>query len=228
MPTEALVYDTLQAQYHGRVFKQCDCLKDLYLRYPRTIDVQSKELLFDTPTVLFLLMRSENAIRRYDCANPLEDKPSDTADIIFHADGYFQLIDVKTRNMAKAAQPPNIISAYKVAQMCARMIDNADGGAFDIIYVEADWTEQRAEGTLRCERAHVAELFKARPDTLYINWAAALQLQFHVADLDQSFRGSKEEWARQYLRCFVRSARLRCKKMREEFITPFQKYLTAP
>ncbi|PCH78404.1 MAG: hypothetical protein COB98_00450 [Flavobacteriaceae bacterium] len=34
-----------------------------------------------------------------------------------------------------------------------------------------------------------------------------MQLQFHVSSLDQSFRGTREEWAREYLKYFVESAK---------------------
>ncbi len=39
-------------------------------------------------------------------------------------DEFFDIIDIKTRNISKKAQAPNIISSYKLAQVCAKMIDN--------------------------------------------------------------------------------------------------------
>ncbi len=52
-----------------------------------------------------------------------------------------------------------------------------------------------------------------------------MQVQFHVSDLDQSWKGSREEWARHYLKVFVISAETRCQKMHEMYVTPFLKYI---
>jgi type II restriction enzyme len=59
----------------------------------------------------------------------------------------------------------------------------------------------------------------------YINWAAAMQLQFHVRDLDQNFEGSMESWAKDYLRHFVNQAERRAKDMIIKFVKPFEKYI---
>ena len=118
---------------------------------------------------------------------------------------------------------PNIISTYKLARTCALMIDNGDFDSISLDYVEIDW-EENGEN-LVARGGHHAELFKSHPDTLYINWAAAMQIQFHVYDLDQTWKGNREEWARQYLKIFVSSAEERCNRMREMYITPFLKYI---
>lgn len=94
--------------------------------------------------------------------------------------------------MAKSAMPPNIISAYKVAQMCTFIIDNEEYDTINIRYIEIDWKENGTE-RLICEDAYIGELFKAVPNTLYINWAAAMQIQFHVNELDQSFKGNLKD-----------------------------------
>ena len=132
-------------------------------------------------------------------------------------------VDIKTRNKNKNAIPPNIISAYKLAKMCALMIDNEEYNNINIDYVEIDWIEEGEN--LKCTDAHHGDLFKANPGKLYINWAAAMQVQFHVSDLDQSWKGTREEWARHYLKVFVTSAEARCQKMRDMYITPFLKYV---
>lgn len=79
---------------------------------------------------------------------------------------------------------------------------------------------------MKSTAAHHGSLFKANPDTLYINWAAAMQIQFHVSELDQSWTGSVEEWAYQYIKVFVKSAEHRCAIMRQNYIDPFLKYIT--
>lgn len=223
-PFEKCVYHYLKERHSGNVYKQFEFLNDLFLKHPRHISVADRNSLFSSPTALFLLSRGDKATKEWSPGHVFEEKQNDTADILFHDNGKFDLIDVKTRNMSKNAQAPNIISAYKLAQACARMIDNEEYDAIGIKYIEIDWMEQG--DTLRCIGAHYGDLFKARPETLYINWAAAMQIQFHVSDLDQTWRGGREQWARKYLAHFVESARHRCRRMEELYINPFLPYLS--
>lgn len=222
-PFEKCVYHKLKDTYPNFIFKQYEFLNDIFLRNPRHITVEQRYALLDSPTALFLLSRGDKATREWSPSNIFEEKQNDTADILFYNNGVYDIIDVKTRNVSKAAQAPNIISAYKLAKTCAYMIDNEEYDNIGIDYVEVDWVEEK--GVLRCTDAHHGDLFKAQPETLYINWAAAMQLQFHVRDLDQSWKGTREEWARHYLKVFVHSAEARCQKMREEYVVPFLKYI---
>ena len=135
---------------------------------------------------------------------------------------FYELIDIKTKNVSKKAQPPNIISAYKLAQTCARMIDNQEFDNFTIQYFGVDWVLEN--DNLVCNNAHAVNLFKAKPKTLYINWAAAMQIQFNVEDLDQTFNGNMEQWAREYLKHFVIQAKKRALDMIDRFVKPFEKY----
>ena len=66
---------------------------------------------------------------------------------------------------------------------------------------------------------------KAPPEELYINWAAAMQIQFHVDELNQTFKNSREQWARNYLKHFTTQARKRSEMMIEKFVKPFEKYI---
>lgn len=222
-PFEKKVYEKLKETYQGKIFKQYEFLNDLYLKYPEHISVEQKKELFESPTVLFLLTRGDKATAEWSPTNVFVEKQNDTADIIYYVKGYYNLIAVKTRNIAKNAQPPNIISAYKLAKACALMIDNNDYGNVEIDYIEIDWEEDGAY--LKCKNVHYGNLFKANPDTLYINWAAGMQIQFHVRDLNQDWTGSIKEWAKEYIRVFVKSAEERCTKMRENYIIPFLKYI---
>lgn len=222
-PFEKYVYHYLKGKYPEMIFKQYEYLNDIYLKHPQTITLEERRALIDSPTVLFLLSRGDKAIKEWSPENIFEEKQNDTADIVFHRDGFYDMIDVKTRNIDKIAQPPNIISAYKLAKTCANMIDNGEYDKFNINYVEVDWVETGDE--LRCVDAHHGCLFKAIPETLYINWAAAMQIQFHVCDLDQTWVGSMEDWARKYIGVFVASAKRRCDKMWENYVAPFLKYI---
>lgn len=222
-PFEKRVYQELKKTYPQNIFKQYEYLNDIYQKNPKYISVEQRNALFSSPTAHFLLSRGDKATKEWSIDNIFEEKQNDTADILFYENGFYDLIDVKTRNINKHAMAPNIISAYKLARTCALMIDNGDFDSISLDYVEIDW-EENGEN-LVARGAHHAELFQSHPDTLYINWAAAMQIQFHVCDLDQIWKGNREEWARQYLKIFVSSAEERCNRMREMYITPFLKYI---
>lgn len=222
-PFEKYVYQYLKKMYSNTVFKQFEFLNDLFTKHPQVISLSDRLALLNSPTALFLLSRGDKAMREWSPEHIFEEKQNDTADILHYYEGHYELIDVKTRNINKNAQPPNIISAYKLAKACAIMIDNKDFDSIDIHYIEVDWHESGSE--LECIAAHYGNLFKINPQTLYINWAAAMQIQFHVSEIDQNWTNNKEEWARLYIRCFVESAKHRVELMHEKYITPFLQYL---
>lgn len=222
-PFEKLIYHILKDKFPHKIFKQYEFLNDIYMRHPQYITVEDRASLFDSPVALFLLNRGDKATREWSPENVFEERQNDTADILWCFDNYFDIIDVKTRNMSKAAMPPNIISAYKLAKACAIMIDNNDFSSVGIHYIEVEWKEEN--GVLRCNDAHWKNLFMAVPENLYINWAAAMQIQFHVSELDQKFNQGIEKWSREFLRCFVSSAEKRCQKMYDTYVKPFKKYV---
>lgn len=219
-PFDKLVFKEIKKQLPKHTFRQYEYLNDLYSKNPKVIGYEARQALFDSPSVMFLLSRGKNAIEKWSTENLFDEKQNDTTDIIVAKDNCYEIIDVKTRNISKSAQPPNIISAYKLAQVCARMIDNNEFDRFSIKYFEIDWV---LEGNkLVCHDSHSANLFMSEPDNLYINWAAALQVQFHIRDLDQSFLG---DWAFQFIKHFVTQARKRANDMIRIFVRPFEKYL---
>ncbi len=222
-PFEKVVYSELKKKYPHQIFKQFEYLNDLYTRSPKAITLEDRNSLLNSPTIFYLLTRGEKATKNWSVESLFEEKQNDTADIIYHNDGYFELIDIKTTNLNKNAQPPNIISAYKLANMCARMIDNEDFDIFEMFYLEIGWLEKG--GFLICKETAIVNLFKINPSSLYINWVAAMQIQFKVSQIRESWKGNKKAWAIEYLRHFIESARIRCKKMEAEYITPFLKYI---
>ncbi len=222
-PFEKLVYKHLKELHPKNIYKQYEFLNDLYRRNPQSITVKDRASLFNSPVALFLLSRGNDATRDWNPQNIFEEKQNDTADILFQKGEYFELIDVKTRNISKSAQAPNIISAYKVAQMCTIILDNNDYNNININYIEVDW--ESSENKLVCTKAYYGNLFKATPSTLYINWAAAMQIQFHVSELDQTYTKPIKEWAKDYLKVFVASAENRCKIMYKKYVEPFKKYV---
>lgn len=217
------VYAEIKKQFPKNTFRQYEYLNDLFSKNPNVIGFQARQALFNSPTVLFLLSRGKNATDKWSIENPFDEKQNDTADILVVKDGFYEIIDIKTRNISKSAQPPNIISAFKLAQVCAKMIENKEFNDFTINYFEIDWLLDNDK--LVCYDTHFACLFKAQPGNLYINWAAAMQIQFHVSDLDQSFNGSMESWAKSYLKHFVAQAKKRADDMITKFVMPFEKYI---
>ncbi|HLV47268.1 MAG TPA: HincII family type II restriction endonuclease [Flavobacterium sp.] len=222
-PFDKHVYSELKKVFPNKTFRQYEYLNDLFSKNPTVITYEERLSLFNSPTVMFLLSRGKSATTKWDIENPFEEKQNDTADILVVDNDFYEIIDIKTRNISKKAQPPNIISAYKLAQTCARMIDNCEFDNFTIQYFGIDW--ELEENKLVCKKAHAVNLFKANPNSLYINWAAAMQIQFNVEDLDQNFEGNMEQWAREYLKHFTVQATQRAEDMIEKFVKPFEKYL---
>ena len=222
-PFEKQAYNEIKKQFPKNTFRQYEYLNDLFSKNPDTIGYAARQALFNSPTVLFLLSRGKNATDKWSIESPFDEKQNDTADILVVKDNFYEIIDIKTRNLSKSAQAPNIISAFKLAQVCSRMIDNQEFDSFTINYFEIDW--ELEDNQLTCRDAHFACLFKAAPEQLYINWAAAMQIQFHVSDLEQTFSGATEEWAKSYLKHFVKQAKKRANDMIEKFVKPFEKYI---
>ena len=222
-PFDKHVYSELKKVFPNQTFRQYEYLNDLFSKNPKVITYDERLQLFNSPSVMFLLSRGKSATTNWSIGNPFEEKQNDTADILVVENNFYEIIDIKTRNISKKAQPPNIISAYKLAQTCARVLDNKEYDTFTIQYFGIDWELQ--EEYLVCTNAHSANLFKAQPDTLYINWAAAMQIQFNVENLDQSFTGNLEKWAKAYLKHFTAQARKRANNMIERFVKPFEKYI---
>lgn len=103
------------------------------------------------------------------------------------------------------------------------MLDNKEFNNLSINYFEVDWLLE--QNKLVCKEAHFVNLFKSIPESLYINWAAAMQIQFHVCNLDQDFKGTMEEWAKTYLTHFVAQVYRRSEYMVEKYAKPFEKYI---
>ena len=222
-PFDKHVYSAIKKQFPKNTFRQYEYLNFLFSKNPSVIGVEERNNLFNSPTVMFLLSRGKNATDKWSLENPFDEKQNDTADILVVKDNFYEIIDIKTRNISKSAQPPNIISAYKLAQLCAKMIDNNEFDNFSVNYFEIDWSLEN--DLLICKDTHYVNLFKTDPADLYINWAAAMQIQFHVSDLDQTYKGTRQDWTKQYLKHFVAQAKKRSNDMITKFVKPFEKYI---
>lgn len=222
-PFDKFIYQELKKNYPENTFRQFEYLNFLYTKNPSAIGFKERTNLFNSPTLMFLLSRGKLVTDKWDLENVFEEKQNDTADILMVNNGFFDIIDVKTKNINKDSQPPNIISAYKLAQTCAKMLDNEEFDTFTIHYFGINWKENVE--TLECVDVNYVNLFKTNPERLYINWAAAMQIQFQIEKLDQSFTKNKKVWAKSYLQHFVNQAKKRAENMIEKFVKPFEKYL---
>lgn len=222
-PFEKNVLKKIKELYPNNTFKQFAYLNDLLLKNPQCRTYEDRISLLGSELVSFLIRRGKSEMTNWSPNNLFEEKQDDTADILYVENDFYEIIDVKTRNMSKKAQAPNIISAYKLAQAMKLMIDTNDFEKIDIVYVEVDWIQK--DDKLVATDAHIASLFKTKPEHLYINWAAAMQIQFHVSDLPQDFEGTREEWAREYLTHYYKQALNRAETMKTKFADPFKDYI---
>lgn len=222
-PFDQKVYEAVKARYRFETYRQFEYLNRLYLNNPGAVSVEDRRRLIPTRALRLLLNRGEAPTKKWSPKNLFEEKQNDTADILVVKDGFYNLLDVKTFNVSKNGQPPNIISALKLANMCALMLEDGDFSRHDITYIEIFWEIQGQE--LICTRAEIRELFKAEPSGLYINWAAAMQIQFHVSSLPQNYKRPVKSWCKDYLLAFTEQAQARADKMVRDFVEPFKKYL---
>lgn len=222
-PFDKLVTKELKKFYSNKIYRQYEFLNDLFLKNPKHISYSERQSLFSSPSVLYLLSRGKEATIKWEIEKQFEEKQNDTADVIYVNDNKYELIDVKTRNTSKKAMPPNIISAYKLAILCSLMIDNNEFDTINMNYLEIDW---ETDGNyLVCTEAHWGELFKEKPSNLYINWAAALQIQFNIYELQQDYNKNLKSWCYDYIAEFVECAKARSNYMILNYVKPFEKYL---
>jgi type II restriction enzyme len=71
---------------------------------------------------------------------------------------------------------------------------------FNFIYIGIKWTAESER--LICNEVSVKSLTRVSPNNLYINWAAAQQIQFHPFEVDQSYENSGADWASEYIEVF--------------------------
>ena len=222
-PFDKHVLRFVKDKYPNETFRQYEYLNKLYSQNPRIISIEDRWSLLKPVSLAFLLNRGKVVTQGWTPSNQFVEKQNDTADILVVKDNFFNVIDVKTFSTAKNGQPPNIISAYKIAKMCALMLEENNFSSHDITYIGIAW--ELVGENLKCTDVSIKELFKTDPANLYINWAAAMQIQFHVSSLDQSYTGSVQQWCRDYLRTFVSQANERAETMIKKFVKPFQKFL---
>jgi type II restriction enzyme len=218
LPFETLVHKNLLTAYPDRCRRHFEMLNEILLAHPGAMTYDERMLLFGPQAVRGLLMRGQRPTSSWSPTNLFEEKQDDTAETVILEkpsfdlrDNRVTLIDVKSKNLAVSAQPPNIISAGKLAEALRASLEDGEV-PFDIVYVGISFRPSDTE--LECEAVQVVSLFKVS-EPLYINWAAAEQIQFHVASADQDFQGKREDWARIFIKNFCDSLESRIGKQEE-------------
>jgi type II restriction enzyme len=207
LPFEKLVHERLVSIFSSRATRHFEFLNEVLNRHAKDT-VADRIMAFGPKSLQSLLCRGKEQMADWTASRQFEEKQNDTAESIICSDEIFDanlshllLVDVKTYNSSKKGQAPNIISAGKLSEALASALEEGTV-RFDVVYVGVSWT---VEGqTLLGNEISVVSLFKMDPK-LYINWAAAEQIQFHPHLAKQDYKGTREEWAKQFLEHFVSS-----------------------
>ena len=219
LPFEGSVHDLLVEDSGLKAFRHFEFL-NWRLGSSDTKDAEQRINSLGPKSIQILLSRSKSRMKNWSKDSPFEEKQNDTAEtVVLESDSYrpgqnLGLVDVKTHNVSQKGQPPNIISAEKLAKSLDASLQEGKV-LFDLVYVGVDWT---LDGNwMKVDSVRTISLFKM--DKLpYINWTAAQQIQFHVSNVDQEFQGTREEWAARFLghtwRSLVESQQRKLEKLR--------------
>jgi hypothetical protein len=215
LPFERLVHRILTTKWPDRCAKHYEILNKILMANPVAKTSAERIELCGPPSVSSLVSRGSAPMGKWTPINLFEEKQNDTAENILLTkpkfdlrDNEITLIDVKSHNNDKKGQPPNIMSAAKLANACKLALQEGSI-KFDIIYVSVLF-DPKIE-TLDCTGVRTISLFNVNSD-IYINWTAAQQIQFEPHEVDQDFKGTKEQWARRFLGTFCDSLEKRIVK----------------
>lgn len=219
LPFEDLIHDRLLKEYPGRVLRHFEALNKNLADNPKAKSYDDRMKLLGAPAVSYLVRRGTTAMKEWSLSKQFEVKQDDTAEsIIFPTtecslrSERIILLDVKTQDVDKKAQAPNIMSADKIARAAVLALTEKTPVPFEIVYAGVKW--KRKGDKLECTDATVISMMRITPP-LYINWVAAQQIQFHPFEVDQEFSGTHEEWCRAYIENFCISLGDRIKKEKE-------------
>ena len=107
----------------------------------------------------------------------------------------------------KKSQQPNIISARKIKDIGLIAWETGSDLPLEILYLGIKFMPEEVDGRrmLRANECRAIDLFKTDPKEIYINWSAALQIQFYPLEVEQNFEGSNKEWLGMFLESYARS-----------------------
>lgn len=224
LPFEDKVHQRLVAHFGRKALRHFEVLNNVYLANPKLKSAKQRIEALGPPSLQRLLSRGEAATKAWTVTNQFKEKQNDTAEsVVLSGEKYvieptvhrpILLLDVKTQDADKAAQPPNIISAKKLASACRTTLESEDFLPFRFVYVAVRWSASPT--FLTCTDLRVVSLTRIEMGDLYINWAAATQLQFHPFEVSQTYSGGGLEWARDFLEAFCKQYRSRISKEGKE------------
>lgn len=228
LPFEELVHHELQKRFSERAFRHYEALNHALMEShkssPETFKPETYK--FGSPGVDYLCMcnRSKKALKNWSLDTPFEEKQNDTAESIVFSDKILNFnsplvsfVDVKSQNSSKKSQAPNIISANKLINASEEIIEDGNRVDFEILYMGVKFHEDEINNQklLIADNWAVVDLFKIDPEALYINWSAALQIQFHPFNVDQSYTGTHKEWLMSFVKFYIKSLEKRTFKQQE-------------
>jgi len=219
LPFEDLIHDCLAAAFPKRVLRQYEAINRNLLDNPQASTLEERMEVLGPPSLQYLLKRGKTAMKEWSPTNQFEVKQDDTAETIIFpntlcefSDERVILLDVKTQDIDKKAQAPNIMSADKLAHAAVLAIKAKKPVPFEIVYAGVKW--KKVGEKLICEEVKAISMMRIDPP-LYINWVAAQQIQFHPFSIDQDYEGSPEQWCKDYIANFCNSLSERIDKEHE-------------
>ena len=235
LPFEELVHKQLLRDFAGRVFRQHEQLNTLFLANPDCTTTEERKSLLGPTALAILLTRGVEATKNWSPSSQFSAKQDDTAESVLLPTQQLSLspkigkpihlIDVKSHDVNKQAQPPNIISARKLVSVCATLLsEGATDVPLTISYIAVQWKADKT--TLECTESRAISLFHIPPKDLYINWASAMQLQFHPMTVDQSYTGTPLEWVTSFVSTYRDQLEKRVLKQSTE-VTALTKLLSS-
>ncbi|MDR2703208.1 MAG: HincII family type II restriction endonuclease [Cellulomonadaceae bacterium] len=213
----------LEAAFPGRAFRHYEALNHaMRNHWPGGVPSDDLESVhFGPPDVDFLVRRGANDIKKWSQQTTFQERQQDTAETIVFPDtindfsgGLISLVDAKSQNDTKKSQPPNIISAVKMAKVAEIVLSKNLIPNFELIYVEIGFDPTPTE--LICTQVRTIDMFKIPLDNIYINWAAATQIQFHPFTVDQSYSHTPRQWLIGFLRAYFLQLGRRLSKQQKE------------
>lgn len=220
LPFEKLVHNALLPAYPGQCYRHFEILNVVFGSNEDVLMEKHRIELLGPPALQLLLRRGSQATKTWSVSQQFKEKQNDTAEtVILPRRGRtieplpgepVVLLDVKTQTTSVAGQPPNIISARKVMNACKLVLQHSEESPFDLIYIGIKWYEQN--NRLVCERVSAKSLFKIRPAEIYVNWAAATQIQFHPDTVGQNFSGSTLDWCMEFLDSYLKQLERKLEK----------------
>lgn len=227
LPFETIVHELLKGKFDARAWRHYEALNEALLESRRTDGWSNPpaNFVFGPPDVNFLAARGKGPLSKWSPSDMFTEKQNDTAESIVFQDahkkffsGLTSFVDVKTQTLARKAQPPNIISAQKIAKLAEIVLKERLTCRVEILYLGISFDETTANNApiLEASKSRAISLMKIEPKSIYVNWAAAMQIQFHPSEVDQSFPGSANQWLAEFLRVYCEQLEKRVKKQNDE------------